>query len=324
MEDLELIERYFRKELNTEESARLDARLTTDPEFKRKFETESLVHKAIQFSRERAMIRAYASSPALSGAPASKWLDNKALGVVAGTALAVWVVSTFSSSVVNVAPQNIKWIGIAVSIAAALLLMVWSEKSMTFNGVAAGLFNAVLIFILASGMDAINQGARGITDKAISEAHLIPFTEEKAWWPTHSLEDSLALSRKRILDLGNQIKLLVGSRLSTGPNFNLGLASGKFSPVVVPVSSTVSVGSNYEADLFLATSPIQQTLEMRVDGKAIPLINDPSGVKKGKVWFKATANQFDKSGMARKEFAVEIVVGDSTYRRTVEYAVRKY
>jgi hypothetical protein len=323
MDDIQLIERYFRKELTPDESSRFRDRLATDPDFKVKFETESLVHKAIQFSRSREKVKSFAANPALSARPAAEWLDNKGLIMIAGTALVVWIVSTFSSSATNLSPEKIKWVGVIVSIAAALLLMVLARKTMNFRGVISGVFNGLLIFVVASGIDAINQGARGITDEPASEANLIPFTENKPWWPTQSLEDSLELNRKKILELGNQVKTLVASRLGSGPNFGLGLFPGKFTPVVAARSSTAVSGANYEADMFLATWPLTQTIEMRVDGKPIAVESDPSGVKKGKVSFKASADRFDNTGTARKKFVAEIVVGDSTYRREVEYSVLK-
>jgi hypothetical protein len=323
MEDLELIERYFRRELNPDESARFNERLMSDPAFKRKFDTETLVHKAIQFSRERETLMAYPATGATSARPAAEWLDNKGLLAIAGTALVVWIISTFSSSVTNLAPQYIKWIGVIVSIGASFLLVVMSKKTMDGRGMITGIFNGLLVFVIASGVDAINQGAKGIAGKEVTEAHLIPFTADKPWWPTQSLEDSLASNRKRIMEMGEQIRALVGSRLSSGPIFNFGLAAGKFTPVVIARSSAVESGANYEADIFLATSPVRQTIEMRLDGKPIPLEAEASGVKKGKVSFKATADQFDYSGKTKKKFVVEIVVGDSTYRRVVEYLVTK-
>src|SRR6188768_185693 len=99
MEDIELIERYFRKELTPEESIQFTERMV-DPTFKRKFETESLLHKAIQFSHARAVINTYATAP-VSVRTSAVWLDNKALIAIAGTAFAVWMVSTFSSSATN-------------------------------------------------------------------------------------------------------------------------------------------------------------------------------------------------------------------------------
>src|SRR5690606_30229080 len=77
----------------------------------------------------------------------------------------------------------------------------------------------------------------------------------------------------------------------------------KFVPMVRPVSSVVAAGSKYEAQMFLSGSSSSFTPEMSMDGKPLELIDDPSGVKMGKVEFTATAGAYDpKTNLARKTF----------------------
>jgi len=322
MEDLELIEKYLRKELSPDEVTRFNARLAGDAGFKKLFETETLVHKALLFSREKERMRTYAVKPATVTAAYTQWLDNRTLLSLGATAVAVWIFSTFSSSLTSLSPEYIKWVGLMVAVGTSILLLALRNRTINLRLAASGLFNGLLVFVLASGFDAINQGADAITGKGVNEAYLIPFTADKPWWPTQSLEDSLEANRKKMKELRDHIRDMVASRLNAGLHLNFGPAS-KFTPVVVPRSSTVSSGATYEADLFLATSPVGQNFEMFVDGKPITMEADPSGVLRGKVSFTASADRFDNAGVAKKKFVAEIELGDSTYARTVEYNVMK-
>jgi hypothetical protein len=322
MEDQEWIEKYFRKELTAEELIRFNERLAADPAFKRKVETESLVHKGLQFSRVREIIRAYPLNPILAQ-QAAAWVNNRAFITVGGSALAVWIFSTYSSNLTSMSSEYIKWVGLGLAIVGSVFILGLMNKMMNLRLGMAGIFQGLLVFVTASGIDAINQGVEGIERKALNEAYLVPYTENKAWWPTQSLEDSLEGNRKRILEMGEQIRTLVGSRINSRFNMNFGIAPVKFIPVVVPHSASVPSGTTYEADVFLGASPLRQTLEMRVDGKSIPIETDPDGLKKGKVSFTAVADKFDNTGTARKRFMAEIKMGDSTYIKVVEYEVKK-
>lgn len=317
MEDAERIEKYFRKELKPEELVRFHERLAAEPRFKQQFDTESLVHKALLFSREKERMRAYmAPAPAL-------WLNNRALYTTGAAALAVWLISTFSSSLTTFSSEYIKWVGLAVAVVGSIAVVAYRSKTLNLRLAAVGLFNGLLVFVLASGFDAINHGAEDIADTDVQEAVLIPFTENKPWWPTESLEDSLEANLKRMNELRENIKAVVGARLGAGPYLNFAFAAGKFTPVVVTRTSTVVSGATYEADIFLATSLVVHPYEMSVDGKPIPMEADPSGVMKGSLRFTATANQFDKTGTATKKFLVAIKLRDSTYTKVVEYNVVK-
>ncbi len=322
MEDLELIEKYFRKELTPEELAQFQSRLAGDSAFKQKFEAESLVHKALQFSREKERMKSYAVNTVPVPAVPAQWLDNRTLISIGATALAVWIFSTFSSSLTSLSPDYIKWVGMVAAVGGSIVLLALKNKTMSIRLAFTGFFNGLLVFVLASGIDAINHGAEG-TPMETLKAYLIPFTGDKPWWPTQSLEDSLEANRIQIQKLHDNIKNLVTSRLNAGPLLTFGSAGGKFTPVIVPRSTDVTSGSNYEADVFLAMSPEVQKFEMSVDGKPITLVTDPSGVRMGKVSFTATANQFDQTGTAKKKFLVAIKLRDSTYTKVVEYNVVK-
>lgn len=322
MDDLEFIEKYFRNELTPEEHARFHKRLSGDAEFKQKFDAESLVHKAIQFSREKERMKSYAVNPVTVKAVHTQWLDKRTLISLGATALAVWIFSTFSSSVTSLSPEYIKWVGMVAAVAGSIVVLALRNRTMSNTLAVTGLFNGFLVFVLASGIDSINHGAEG-TPMETSKAYLIPFTGDKPWWPTQSLEDSLEANRKQMQELRSNIRALVASRLNAGPYLNFGSAAGKFTPVVVPRSSTVSSGATYEADVFLAMSPEGQKFEMSVDGKPISMEPDPSGVLKGSVSFTATANQFDQTGTVRKKFLVAIKLRDSTYTKVVEYTIVK-
>jgi hypothetical protein len=215
-------------------------------------------------------------------------------------------------------------VGLIVSIDASVAILTWNLKPKTWNLKLGtlNLFHGLLVFVLASGFDSINQGMKGIADKN-AEAHIVPFTEDKAWWPTHSLEDSLDANRKQMLELRNQIKAIVTSRLGAGPSLNFGVAPMRYGVVVVPRSSSVMAGEIYEADIYLAASPVNQRMEMQVDGKAVTMESDASGVVRGKVSFASSATIFDISGIARKKFTAGIKLGDSTYTRAVHYSITK-
>lgn len=94
-------------------------------------------------------------------------------------------------------------------------------------------------------------------------------------------------------------------------------------PMVRPVSSVVAAGSTYQADMFISASSSAFDPQMAVDGKPIPVENDPSGIKMGRVKFVASGGNYDKDGFAKKSFLAEIKLNDSTYKQNIEYTVAK-
>ncbi len=97
-------------------------------------------------------------------------------------------------------------------------------------------------------------------------------------------------------------------------------------PVIMPESKYVAAGTNYKADMFIAASPPKQLMNqtiMKYNGQTARVVD---GV--GKVEFKATAGNYDKSGNARKTIMAEITLpqgggNDTTFTDTIEYFVVK-
>ncbi|MEX1241309.1 MAG: gliding motility protein GldM [Cyclobacteriaceae bacterium] len=95
-------------------------------------------------------------------------------------------------------------------------------------------------------------------------------------------------------------------------------------PMVRTKSSVVAAGAKYEADLFISASSSSFNPEMFRDGQKLELFNDPSGVRMGKIEFRATGGSYDaKTQLAKKTFVAEIKLPDTTLRQEVEYFVAK-
>lgn len=93
-------------------------------------------------------------------------------------------------------------------------------------------------------------------------------------------------------------------------------------PMVRTKSSVVAAGAKYEADLFISASSSSFNPEMFRDGQKLELFNDPSGVRMGKIEFRASAGAYDpKTLLAKKTFLAEIKLPDTTLRQEVEYFV---
>jgi gliding motility-associated protein GldM len=93
-------------------------------------------------------------------------------------------------------------------------------------------------------------------------------------------------------------------------------------PMVRTKSSVVAAGAKYEADLFISASSSSFNPEMYKDGQKLDLFTDASGVRMGKVEFRATGGSYDpKTLLAKKSFTAEIKLPDTTLRTEVEYFV---
>jgi gliding motility-associated protein GldM len=98
----------------------------------------------------------------------------------------------------------------------------------------------------------------------------------------------------------------------------------KVVPMVRAKSSTVAAGAPYEADLFMAASSSALNPTMTVDGRSIPVEDDKTGLKMGRVKFTASGGAYDpKTLTARKTFKANIILPDTTYTEDVEYFVAK-
>lgn len=95
----------------------------------------------------------------------------------------------------------------------------------------------------------------------------------------------------------------------------------KIVPMVRPKSSIVAAGAKYEADMFITASASGLTPEMFYNGNKLPIEDDPSGVKMGKVSFTATGGGYDATGMAKKTFTAKIMIDGTPYEQVIDYYV---
>src|SRR5688572_882984 len=82
----------------------------------------------------------------------------------------------------------------------------------------------------------------------------------------------------------------------------------QFIPMVRAKSSTVAAGAKYEAQMFLTGSSTALESEFYQDGKKLPIVEDVSGVKMGKIEFTAQGGGYNKDGIASKRFKALIEV----------------
>src|SRR5690606_24277342 len=68
----------------------------------------------------------------------------------------------------------------------------------------------------------------------------------------------------------------------------------QFVPMVRPKSSVVAAGAKYEAEMFLTGSSTAILPEFYQDGKPLPVIEDKTGVKMGKVEFVASGGKIGR------------------------------
>lgn len=95
----------------------------------------------------------------------------------------------------------------------------------------------------------------------------------------------------------------------------------KIVPMVRPKASVVAAGANYEAEMFITASSSAITPTFYMDGQKLPVIDDPTGVKMGKVEFKARGGDYDRNGFSRKTFVAKIELADTAYSQEIEYLV---
>lgn len=95
----------------------------------------------------------------------------------------------------------------------------------------------------------------------------------------------------------------------------------KFIPMVRAKSSTIAAGAKYEAEMFLTGSSTALVSEFFKDGAKLPIIEDKSGVKMGKVEFTAQGGGYDALGIAKKSFKAKITVKGQDFEDLIEYYV---
>lgn len=97
----------------------------------------------------------------------------------------------------------------------------------------------------------------------------------------------------------------------------------QFIPMVRAKSSTVAAGAKYEAEMFLTGSSTALESEFFRNGAKLPIIEDKSGVKMGKVEFTAQGANYDKNGISPQHFKADIVVKGQTFSQDIEYFVAR-
>ena len=95
----------------------------------------------------------------------------------------------------------------------------------------------------------------------------------------------------------------------------------QFIPMVRAKSSTVAAGAKYEAQMFLTGSSTALESEFFQDGRKLPIVEDVSGVKMGKIEFTAQGGGYNKDGIATKRFKALIEVKGQKFEQDIEYFV---
>lgn len=321
MKDQEMLERFFRNELTSSELKEFRQRLASDTEFKELYEIERLVHQAAIYANEKKRIKQVVSIPLEQPKPEFAYSWNQALWPSAIVSVVIWLATNISSGLLNINPSLLKWIGLLLAFGFSLILLARSEERFKIQMVYQSALNGFIFFIMASGLDAINQGVdlRSSANKAV----LIPFTQHSVWWPTKTLVDSLAdvnEENQKLINEVNSIKQTLKSVQDSCLRFNY----GNVFPIVRPKSRIVANGSTYEADMFLGVSFPALSPDMKINGKQIPVEIDPTtGLKIGKIKFPVNEKAFDKNERANPTYVASIVFDRNEYLATVEYEVVK-
>jgi gliding motility-associated protein GldM len=95
----------------------------------------------------------------------------------------------------------------------------------------------------------------------------------------------------------------------------------QFVPMVRAKSSVVAAGAKYEAEMFLTGSSTSILPDFYRDGQKLPVVDDKSGVKMGKIEFTASGGNYNAQGFAKKSFKAEIKMNDKVFTETIEYEV---
>jgi hypothetical protein len=318
MEDNELIERYFRGELQRDEVIAFEKRLTTDQAFKELFEIESVVLKSIQYSVEKERIQRLAVATAIQPTASVHWLKSYNLVYAGGAALVVWLISNIVFGILHIDASLIKWIGLAIAFTLSAVAIFRVERQFSFKLVATSAINGLILFVICSGIDSINQGVK-FNDK-VKEATLIPYTHATVWWPTQSLVDSVTQQKSINRELNKQ-KDQLNIVLRSVRDSCFESRFDKIVPIILPKHTITASGMDYEADVFAAVSYLLDDAEITIDGKPIEIAKDPkTGMSVGRIKLKAEA---DNSGLTKRSFEASIKIRGKDYKDQFEYFVAK-
>lgn len=95
-------------------------------------------------------------------------------------------------------------------------------------------------------------------------------------------------------------------------------------PMVRPERSILVAGQEYKADLFIAAAASGENPEMFYNNGALPIETDPAtGIKMGKIKFRAPAGNYDKNGLADMTYRVKINLKGKPFEDVIKYKVAK-
>jgi gliding motility-associated protein GldM len=95
-------------------------------------------------------------------------------------------------------------------------------------------------------------------------------------------------------------------------------------PMVRPERSILVAGQEYKADLFIAAAASGENPEMFMGNQALPIETDPAtGIKMGKIKFRAAAGNYDKNGLAEASYNVKINLKGKPFTDVIKYKVAK-
>jgi hypothetical protein len=320
MEDNELIERYFRSELSSDERSEFERKLATDDSFKALFEVEAVIYKSIQYSTELERVKSLKEVKVREPKTSLEWLKSYNLLYAGGAALVIWLASNIVYGVFHVDAELVKWVGLSLSFILSVVSILIIDRKISLKSFTTSAINCLMIFVISSGIDAINQGVDSNSKEV--KAVLIPYTQATVWWPTRSLVDSVVQQKKvnQGLSLQNtKLKTIINSVRDSCFNSKF----DRILPIAVPKSSTIVAGMTYEADVFAAAPYLLDEAEIEVDGKPISMeLDSNTGIRVGRIKFKASGMNFDSSGISKASYQVSLnIPGSSPLNRTVEYEV---
>jgi hypothetical protein len=194
MEDNELIERYFRSELSSDERSEFERKLATDDSFKALFEVEAVIYKSIQYSTELERVKSLKEVKVREPKTSLEWLKSYNLLYAGGAALVIWLASNIVYGVFHVDAELVKWVGLSLSFILSVVSILIIDRKISLKSFTTSAINCLMIFVISSGIDAINQGVDSNSKEV--KAVLIPYTQATVWWPTRSLVDSVVQQKK--------------------------------------------------------------------------------------------------------------------------------
>jgi hypothetical protein len=135
-----------------------------------------------------------------------KLYTTKTMFTLGGSSAAVWMLTSVLELVFDVNIDKYKWIGLATALFISFAGTI-NIKNIGLKVLMISLFNGLMIYLNAVGIDSINQGISRsrMTNQQEVRATLIPFSDGKAWWPTAYLSDSVAFLKKNNLEIQSKV-----------------------------------------------------------------------------------------------------------------------